>query len=122
MIARLRHLHPEHELLAPRIEVRRLPFVRRARLERVVRADRHVDFFLVVPVSYRPPTSIMKPVDGNGPTILGSTHSSPPTCGCRIDEQILFEYRCHEGNDAMAGALHDARYQTTQTSPTQKHD
>jgi hypothetical protein len=35
---------------------------------------------------------------------------------------MLFEHRCHEGNDAMAGALHDAWYQATQTSPTQKYD
>ena len=46
----LRHAHREDVLLAPRIEVRRLSLIDAARLERVVRADRHVDLLLVVPV------------------------------------------------------------------------
>ena len=45
-----RHADGEDVLLAARVEVRRLTLVDAARLERVVRPDRHVDLFLVVPV------------------------------------------------------------------------
>ena len=75
-----RHVDPEDEAVAARLEQRRLPQVRPARLHAVVRADRDERFFVPVAVEVaegqveRSVRALLPAVEGGGDVLAGAVH------------------------------------------------
>src|SRR6202040_2097471 len=74
----LRNLDLKNELLSPNVEMRRLPLIRVARFDLIVRTDRDIYFLLIVPI-HIPEDQIKRPVGVSLPAFENRSHVL--TCG-----------------------------------------